>query len=131
MIGALNHDNFVIVMQSSVSSSKEIVRLSNSAREKVLSLMAKEHPGEPRALRVSVVGGGCSGMSYKMAFELSPGERDHVFESNQLTLFVDPKSALFLEGLEIDFEDGLNGSGFVYKNPKAAKACGCGTSFAV
>jgi len=118
-------------MSLTQTKAKELIHLTDAAREKIMSLMSKEHPGEKRALRVAVVGGGCSGMSYKMAFELSPGERDHIFESNQLKVFVDPKSALFLDGLEVDFEDGLNGSGFVYRNPKASKACGCGTSFAV
>lgn len=111
--------------------NNSVVALTDSAREKILSLMKREKSSLDHALRVSVVGGGCSGFSYKMAFEEEAGEKDIVFTENGLQVFIDQRSALFLEGLTIDYEDGLNGAGFVYKNPKASKSCGCGTSFAV
>lgn len=108
-----------------------VIRLTDPAREKVLSLMRREIKDGEAFLRVSVVGGGCSGMSYKMAFESKSQEGDRSFVENEINVLIDSKSALFLQGLEIDFEDGLNGAGFVYKNPKASKSCGCGTSFSV
>ncbi len=93
--------------------------------------MKKDLGHDNGALRVSVVGGGCSGFSYKMAFETEakPGDKDFIEEG--IRVLVDAKSALFIQGLRIDYTDGLNGSGFVYENPKAAKSCGCGTSFSV
>lgn len=116
---------------SDTPAAKPVIRLTDSAREKVFSLMRREMKDEKAYLRVSVVGGGCSGMSYKMAFESQPKDGDRSFVENQVDVLVDSKSSLFLQGLEIDFEDGLNGAGFVYKNPKASKSCGCGTSFSV
>jgi iron-sulfur cluster assembly protein len=118
----------------SLSSQKlqpPIIELTDSARDKVFSLMDREGKSRGAFLRVSVVGGGCSGFSYKMSFEDEAAPNDHDFISNQVNVIVDPKSALFISGLRINFEDGLNGAGFVYENPKASKSCGCGTSFSV
>jgi iron-sulfur cluster assembly protein len=70
-------------------------------------------------------------MSYKMSFEEAASEKDQVFTENTIQVVLDPKSALFLQGLTVNYEDGLNGAGFTYENPKAKKSCGCGTSFAV
>lgn len=80
-------------------------------------------------LRVSVVGGGCSGLSYKMSFDEKPGEGDKVIEIHGVKVVLDPKSLLFLKGTHLDFSDGLNGQGFVFKNPNAKTSCGCGSSF--
>jgi len=80
-------------------------------------------------LRVSVVGGGCSGLSYKLSFEEAPKEKDKVVEAFGIKVVVDAKSALFLKGIELDFTDGLNGQGFVFNNPNAKSSCGCGSSF--
>jgi iron-sulfur cluster assembly protein len=82
-------------------------------------------------LRVSVVGGGCSGMSYKLEFQKEPAPTDKVFEQDGVKVFVDPKSFLYVKGLTLDYSGGLNGTGFTFKNPNAAKSCGCGTSFSV
>ena len=82
-------------------------------------------------LRVSVVGGGCSGLSYKLDFQKEPQPQDKVFEIDFVKIFVDPKSFLYIKGLELDYSGGLNGTGFTFKNPNATKSCGCGTSFAV
>ncbi|RYZ95475.1 MAG: iron-sulfur cluster assembly accessory protein, partial [Proteobacteria bacterium] len=81
------------------------------------------------ALRVSVIGGGCSGMSYKLDFVPEGTERDRTFEQDGVKVVVDPKSILFLEGMELDYSGGLNGKGFVFSNPNAKKSCGCGNSF--
>ncbi len=80
-------------------------------------------------LRVSVVGGGCSGLSYKLSFEETPGEKDNVKEFFGIKVLADPKSMLFLKGTELDFTDGLDGQGFVFQNPNAKQSCGCGSSF--
>lgn len=80
-------------------------------------------------LRVQVVGGGCSGMSYKLGFDRELSDKDKVFEKDGIKVVVDPKSYLFLAGTELDFTDGLNGTGFVFKNPNAKRTCGCGSSF--
>lgn len=80
-------------------------------------------------LRVSVVGGGCSGLSYKLSFEEAAKEKDTVLELHGVKLLVDGKSSLFLRGTVLDFTDGLNGQGFVFTNPNAKSSCGCGSSF--
>jgi iron-sulfur cluster assembly protein len=82
-------------------------------------------------LRVSVKGGGCSGFSYVMGFDAEPRETDKVMVVNGLRVFVDPKSLFYISGTVLDYSDGLNGKGFVFQNPKAAKTCGCGSSFGV
>lgn len=84
-----------------------------------------------KALRVSVVGGGCSGLSYKLSWEDMPKENDRVTNVNGLMIVVDPKSFLFINGIELDFTDGLDGQGFQFNNPNAKRACGCGSSFSV
>ncbi len=80
-------------------------------------------------LRVGVKSGGCSGLSYYMEFMDKPLANDHVLEFGDVKLFVDIFSAMYLSGSELDFTDGLNGSGFAWHNPNAARSCGCGQSF--
>jgi iron-sulfur cluster assembly protein len=81
-------------------------------------------------LRVRVVGGGCSGMSYKLDFEtVPPSGADRIFEQEGVALVIDQKSLLYLSGTELDFSGGLNGKGFVFSNPNAKRTCGCGSSF--
>ena len=82
-------------------------------------------------LRVSVVGGGCSGLSYKLDFDNELKPADQVFELDHLKLVTDIKSLLYLLNTELDYSDGLNGKGFVFRNPNASRTCGCGESFAV
>ncbi len=82
-------------------------------------------------LRVSVVGGGCSGLSYKLDFDNELKPSDQVFEMENLKLVTDIKSLLYLLNTELDYSDGLNGKGFLFKNPNASRTCGCGESFAV
>ncbi len=82
-------------------------------------------------LRISVVGGGCSGMSYKLEFQKDPSPSDKVFEQDGVRVFIDPKSFLYVKGLLLDYSGGLNGTGFTFQNPNAAKSCGCGTSFSI
>ena len=80
-------------------------------------------------LRLGVLGGGCSGLSYQFKFDARPRSTDKVFESDGVKVFVDPKSYLYLHGLTLDYKESLLQSGFVFENPNAKKTCGCGTSF--
>jgi iron-sulfur cluster assembly protein len=105
-----------------------MVRLSENAVKQIKHVQSAE--GKPGfALRVAVTGGGCSGMSYKLDFTNDTTEKDKIFEQDGVRVVVDSKSMLYLSGLELDFEGGLNGKGFVFHNPNAKKSCGCGNSF--
>lgn len=108
-----------------------MITVSDRASERVKGLMADESLGEDYFIRVSVVGGGCSGLSYKLDFDNESKEGDQVFESNGQKVVCDMKSFLYLCGTELDFTDGLNGKGFQFNNPNASRTCGCGESFAV
>lgn len=107
--------------------------MSDKAKEKVLELLADAgHGGDPSwFLRVSVVGGGCSGLSYKMDFDNELKPVDQVFEHNGIRVVTDLKSFLYLVNTILEFSDGLNGKGFFFNNPNASRTCGCGESFAV
>lgn len=106
---------------------ERLVKLTPSAAQKVASLLTKQ--GRPNGvLRVAVVGGGCSGLQYKMDLQDSPANRDILVESGGVRVVVDPKSALYVTGSELDFLDALDG-GFKVKNPNAATSCSCGESF--
>lgn len=105
-----------------------MVRLSDNAVKQIKQVQANDNKAG-FALRVAVTGGGCSGMSYKLDFVPEGTERDKVFEQDGVRVVVDPKSYLYITGLELDFEGGLNGKGFVFHNPNAKKSCGCGNSF--
>ena len=105
------------------------VTLTPAAAEKVKSLMAQPEQAEAQGLRVKVVGGGCSGLSYQIALERAPDEHDSVVESEGVRVYIDPKSALFINGTEIDYHESMMGSGFAFSNPNAKGTCGCGTSF--
>ncbi len=107
-----------------------MIQVSETAVKQIKKLMEDENtPGA--GLRVSVVGGGCSGLSYKLDFQDAPQTTDKVYEQDGVKVFVDPKSFLYIKGLTLDYSGGLNGTGFTFKNPNATKSCGCGTSFAV
>jgi iron-sulfur cluster assembly protein len=107
-----------------------MITLSEAAVRQIKVIQAEEKRPSA-ALRVAVVGGGCSGMSYKLDFVDGPGEQDKVFEQDGIRVIVDPKSYLYLKGLTLDYSGGLNGTGFRFSNPNATKSCGCGTSFSV
>ena len=107
-----------------------MITLSESAVKQIKHLQAEEKVAGG-GLRVSVVGGGCSGLSYKLDFQKESAPNDKIFEQDGVKVFVDPKSFLYIKGLTLDYSGGLNGTGFNFKNPNAAKSCGCGTSFAV
>jgi iron-sulfur cluster assembly accessory protein len=105
------------------------ITLTDKAATKVKELFKQQGSPEGTGLRVKIVGGGCSGMSYQLAVETSPTPADKVFESQGVKIFLDPKSALFVTGTEIDFQESIMGAGFAFKNPMAKGTCGCGTSF--
>ena len=111
-----------------VPAAQPIV-LTPRAVETVKELRAKEGFDESHALRVGVVGGGCSGFSYQLNFDAETREGDQVVEYDGIRVLVDPTSAPYLAGTEIDFVSSLNGGGFKFTNPKATQTCGCGSSF--
>lgn len=107
------------------------VSLTPRAVERVRQVRCKEGFSDAHALRVSVVGGGCSGFSYQLDFDEAPAPDDRVYDFDGVCVVVDPTSAQYLEGIEIDYVTGLHGGGFKFANPKATQTCGCGSSFTV
>jgi iron-sulfur cluster assembly protein len=108
-----------------------MITVSETAAKKIASLKDEDNRAKDAFLRVSVKRGGCSGFSYKMDFDEGLQTNDKVFESNGQKVVVDGKSLLYLIGMELNFEGGLNGKGFIFTNPNATKTCGCGSSFGV
>ena len=105
------------------------VSLTDRAAARIKELLAAENR-EGQGLRVKVVGGGCSGLQYKVDFDLPKGS-DKIFEKDRAKVLVDMKSLLYLSGTELDYRDELMQSGFVFQNPNVKRSCGCGTSFTV
>ena len=106
------------------------VQLSESAANEIKKIIHEQKMPASIALRVGVIGGGCSGFSYKLGFDEHVDEtQDAVREIHGIKIAVDRKSDLYLDGTEIDFHDGLDKRGFVFNNPNAVKSCGCGSSF--
>ena len=109
------------------------IYISDKAKAKVLNLMKDAGLADDPSyfLRVGVVGGGCSGLSYKMDFDNEQKPMDQAFEDKGIKIVTDLKSFLYLVNTELEFSDGLNGKGFYFNNPNASRSCGCGESFAV
>ncbi len=107
---------------------ERLIKVTPSAAKRVSGLLTKQ--GRPSGvLRVAVIGGGCSGLQYKMDLQDAPANRDILVESAGIRVVVDPKSALYVTGSELDFSDALQGGGFKVTNPNAATTCSCGESF--
>lgn len=107
-----------------------MIHISETAAKQISKIQQDEN--SPQAfLRVQIVGGGCSGMSYKLKFETEMKEGDKVFEEHGVKVVTDSKSYLYLLGTVLEYEGGLNGKGFSFNNPNAKKSCGCGSSFSV
>ncbi len=104
-----------------------MITLTPGAIDKVKSILAERK--EEMGLRIAVVGGGCSGFQYQMTLDKEPRVDDKVLELEGLKVYVDTKSLLYLNGTNVDYVDGSNGSGFKFDNPNAKAACGCGESF--
>ena len=112
-----------------MTTISQFVQISPTAYEEVKKLMEKESKPEV-GLRLGVKGGGCSGLSYELTF--TPQEKgDTVIDNEHFKVFIDTKSMIYLKGMMLDFEGGLQGKGFVFKNPNATSTCGCGESFSV
>lgn len=108
-----------------------MINISDKAKEKIEELRANAELSDDYFLRIGVVGGGCSGLSYKLDFDNEDQPNDQVFEDKGIKLVTDLKSFLYLCDTILDFSDGLNGKGFHFINPNASRTCGCGESFSV
>ena len=108
-----------------------MIIVAESAKQQVAHLLQSENHPEGAFVRVGVEGGGCSGLMYQLTFDHEMKEGDQVFEDNGVKVVVDRKSFLYLVGTELEYTGGLNGKGFVFKNPNASRTCGCGESFSI
>jgi iron-sulfur cluster assembly protein len=113
------------------ANPQEIVAITPRAAQEIRKIKTDNKIPEGHALRLGVKGGGCSGMTYVLAFDENPRSGDTTYEMEGITVYIDPKSQFYLSGTTLDFSDGLNGRGFVFNNPNATKTCGCGSSFGV
>lgn len=107
-----------------------MVTLTETAVSKVKEIVEQQSP-RPAGLRIAVVGGGCSGFSYSMAFDNNSNGTDKVLDYDGLKVFIDQASMLYLDGTEVDYVETLEGSGFKFQNPNVKTTCGCGSSFSV
>lgn len=105
-----------------------MIQLTQRAIDKVKEILETQDP-KPGGLRIAVIGGGCSGFSYSMAFENSPGLLDKVYQFDGLKVFIDQASLLYLEGASVDYLETLEAAGFKFDNPNVRSTCGCGSSF--
>lgn len=110
---------------------EDSIDLTEKAISQVKRIKEENNIPSEHALRVGVKGGGCSGLTYQMGFDGEINDGDSLIEKDGIKLVVDGKSLFYLTGTILDFSDGLNGKGFVFKNPNAARTCGCGESFGV
>lgn len=108
----------------------EIVRITEKAMSQIQTIFVAEKPEADAGLRIAVVGGGCSGLQYKIEFSKTK-DKDNIIIKNDIRILIDPKSSIYLKDVILDFKDGLNGKGFVFENPNASNTCGCGESFSV
>jgi iron-sulfur cluster assembly protein len=115
---------------SEVNIRSEIT-VTEKAKNEILRIMKENNVPDNYGLRVGVKGGGCSGLTYTLNFDVDEKAGDTIVQDESIKLFVDGKSLFYLMGTELDFSDGLNGKGFVFNNPNAVKTCGCGDSFGV
>jgi iron-sulfur cluster assembly protein len=110
--------------------NEKLIKVLPNASDRLRGLLRKQGREDFGALRVKVVGGGCSGLQYKMDLVDGPANRDILVTSNEVRVVIDPKSALFVTGSELDYSDDLQSGGFKVKNPNAVVTCSCGESFA-
>ena len=113
------------------TEAKPMITVSESASKQISELMTQQNLAKDYFLRVRVLTGGCSGLSYSMEFTNKSETDDQVFEDRGVKIVTDFKSILYLHGTELDFSEGLNGKGFLFNNPNATRTCGCGESFSV
>jgi len=108
----------------------DIITITDKALGQIQNIFSNENPGPEKGLRIAVIGGGCSGLQYKIEFSPKK-EKDNILLKDQVRIFIDPKSSIYLKDVILDFKDGLDGKGFVFQNPNATNTCGCGESFSV
>ncbi len=109
---------------------RNLVTITERAQQEIREIFRGQRPSPGAGLRLGVVGGGCSGLSYEMDFS-DPRDTDNVLEYDGFRVLLDPKSTIYLKGITLDFQDGLKGKGFVFVNPNATNTCGCGESFSI
>ena len=108
----------------------DIVQITEKAISQIRNIFSEQSPGPDKGLRLAVIGGGCSGLQYKIEFS-DQKDKDNIIEKEGIRILIDPKSSIYLKDVVLDFKDGLNGKGFVFENPNATNTCGCGESFSV
>lgn len=108
-----------------------MILVTDKAKQEINTLLSAEGKSDDHNIRVSVKGGGCSGLMYDLTFDPEIQDSDEIFEDKGVKILVDKKSLLYLLGTTLDFSDGLNGKGFQFVNPNASRTCGCGESFSV
>lgn len=108
-----------------------MINITTTAQEEIISLLSQEGKTTEYNIRVSVKGGGCSGLMYDLSFDTEIKDSDEIFEDKGIKILVDKKSLLYLLGTTLDYSSGLNGKGFQFVNPNASRTCGCGESFSV
>ena len=108
-----------------------MIEITEQAKDKIIEIRQEEGKTTEHNVRVSVKGGGCSGLMYDLNFDDGLKEGDQVYEDKGIKILVDKRSLLYLLGTRLDFSDGLNGKGFQFINPNASRTCGCGESFSV
>ncbi len=113
-------------------SAARDLQVTPSAVKRIRAILAKEGiPLQEGGLRLGVKGGGCSGLSYAVAFDARPRETDRIFAFDGVRVFIDPKSFVYLRGITLDYEETLMRQGFQFLNPNSTRSCGCGSSFSV
>ncbi|MBD0403299.1 MULTISPECIES: iron-sulfur cluster assembly accessory protein [unclassified Flammeovirga] len=108
-----------------------MIDVTDAAAKRIIELREQEGRDDDQNVRVSVKGGGCSGLMYDLTFDAEVKDTDDIFEDKGVKIYVDKKSLLYLAGTTLDFSDGLNGRGFQFVNPNASRTCGCGESFSI
>jgi iron-sulfur cluster assembly protein len=108
------------------------IQVTAKAIQRIRAVLTKEDISpQDGGLRLGVIGGGCSGLSYSIKFDTQPRERDRIFTFDGVRVFIDPKSFIYLHGMTVDYEETLMRQGFTFTNPNSTRSCGCGTSFSV
>lgn len=111
-------------------ADRSLVVVTDRAQREIREIFTREGAPPGAGLRLGVIGGGCSGLSYEMEFG-EPRQNDNIMEFDGFRVLLDPKSSIYLKGVTLDFQDGLKGKGFVFVNPNATNTCGCGESFSI
>ncbi|MDC0253922.1 iron-sulfur cluster assembly accessory protein [Bacteriovoracales bacterium] len=113
-----------------MDEKENLLQVTDKALCHITEIFQQEGQSKDKGIRFGVIGGGCSGLSYKIEF-CEEKENDNILFFGEVKVLIDPKSSIYLKGITIDFSDGLNGKGFVFKNPNATNTCGCGESFSI